>query len=517
MVRLSVEHTGMKLDRIFEIPRYCAFGGFCVLCLWLVSAYLYNAPPVLLLAGSIAVVGIAVLSWWNILWSLCAFIICIPLVSGLCQTGLLPVSPLSFWFACIYLTWLTKKVFFDKKSIRPQSIIGNLIDTLSAVVVISLIMIMLQYPPDYLLYRLWPYPARTQSDPMFSLFAAFILLQGLFLYRIMELEVTGEKTWRRFIPVFYVHVLTILIFYLVQVVYNVPAKFRDALIYSPFSSVHSWGSYVVLLLFVFWGLSRTKGSIRAYGIVVTILFSCLIFLSSSVSTVAALLITGCIFVARKFGARWFMAFSGVILAGLLLINLYPSILEKSDNYLIERYAKRLIVKTVINPGSPLYGRYMSADQTFGILREYPLTGSGIGTFYRISRYYHYSDKPYPRRIENAHNYYLQFTADLGIPALLLFLSIIFCVYRAGVRAIPRYGEYEGFTTGLLFGLSAYLITMLTDHPLILSEQQFLFWFVIAMISINYQLADSAEVKKGTGYFFICEEGISAEVRERFGE
>ncbi|MBE9574845.1 MAG: hypothetical protein IMF20_06920, partial [Proteobacteria bacterium] len=60
--------------------------------------------------------------------------------------------------------------------------------------------------------------------------------------------------------------------------------------------------------------------------------------------------------------------------------------------------------------------------------------------------------------------------------------IIFCVYSAGVRAIPRYGEYDGFITGLLIGLSAYLITMLTGHPLLLPNQQFLFWFVIATMT-----------------------------------
>ncbi len=104
---------------------------------------------------------------------------------------------------CLYISSLDyKRIFFDKKSIRSPSIIGNLIDTLSAVVVISLIMIILQYPLDYVGYRMLSYVRMRQDDPMFCMFAAFILLQGLFLYRIMELEVQGKTILEWAIPVF---------------------------------------------------------------------------------------------------------------------------------------------------------------------------------------------------------------------------------------------------------------------------------------------------------------------------
>lgn len=481
-MKCFVKNSCDKFDNILEILRYCIFIAFLILCLWLIFVYFRHAPPILLIPGILAMAGVVVLSWWKILWGLGCFIVCIPLVSGLHVTGVFPVQLASFWFAGIYLSWFVRRVFWHKKAIASQAWIGNLIDILSAIVLLSFVVTIFQYPLDYVGYRMLFYGRIRQDDPMFCMFAAFILLQGLFLYRIMELEVHGKKILEWAIPVFYMHAVTIIFFSLLQVIFNVPAKYKKAMLFSPFSDVHSLGSYVVLLFFLFLGLSFVKGKIHKLRALFAGLFFCLILLSTSASTVAALVITGSIFVACKFGARWFMAFSGVILAGLLLINLYPSILEKSDNLLIQRYAKRLIVKTVINPGSPLAGRYMSADQALGIIREYPLTGSGIGTFYRISRYYHYSDTPHPGRIENAHNYYLQFTAELGIPALLLFLSIIFCVYSAGVRAISRYGEYDGFITGLLLGLSAYLITMLTGHPLLLSNQQFLFWFVIATMT-----------------------------------
>lgn len=65
----------------------------------------------------------------------------------------------------------------------------------------------------------------------------------------------------------------------------------------------------------------------------------------------------------------------------------------------------------------------------------------------------------------------------------MFLGILFYAYSAGFDVLRERGESKYLVKGLLFGLSAYLITMLTIHPLLLSNQQFLFWFVIAVISI----------------------------------
>lgn len=494
VVQFSFKDSNSTLNRIFDMVRAFAFCGFYVLCLWLVSAYLYNTTGVSLPAGVAVFIGIAAVTWWNPLWSLFIFIACVPLVNGLFQLGLFPVCFLSFWFAAIYLTWITKRFLYLRQSKPSHSPLGNLIDMLSAVVLFSLITIMLQYPPDYLSNSLWSsYPVMRQTDPMFGPFAAFILLQGLFLYRIMESEITNRKAWNRFVSVFFVHVFIVLVFYLIQAAFNLPVKHKGLILFSPFDDVHSWGSYIVLLLFVFWGISGTGVPFRRmYAVTVSVLFTFLIFLSSSIATIGSLLIVGSMFVFCRYGTRKFLVFFGAICTCLVVLNLFPSLIEKSDHYVIERYARRLLVKNVIHERSPLLGRYMSADQALGILQEYPVTGSGIGTFRRISPYYHYSDTPHPQRLENAHNYYLQFAADLGIPALIVFLSIIFCTLRAGFYQLVQDDGFRNFRRGLLFGFGAYLITMLTGHPLLLSPQQLLFWFVAAMLSVHYQVADNTE-------------------------
>ena len=142
-------------------------------------------------------------------------------------------------------------------------------------------------------------------------------------------------------------------------------------------------------------------------------------------------------------------------------------------------------------------RIFVCKRALHIIRTYPITGSGVGTFYRISPFYDEETCPYkkwPEGRENAHNYYAQFCADLGIPAFLLFLGVIVGAYRKGFRRLSLYEEsgLKNLLKGLMFGLSAYLITMVGGHPLVLSSQQFLFWFAIAVISINYQSVTSAK-------------------------
>jgi O-antigen ligase len=140
----------------------------------------------------------------------------------------------------------------------------------------------------------------------------------------------------------------------------------------------------------------------------------------------------------------------------------------------------------------LSSRFLLWDRAVGMMKEFPMTGAGIGTYYRVSPQYHDKEvKKWSSREgwqQNTHNYYLQLGAELGIPALLIFLVILFYAYRTGVMVYRQKQESCYIIRGLLFGLTAYLITMVTSHPLLLSNQQFLFWFLIWVLSMpkNFQ-------------------------------
>jgi len=122
-----------------------------------------------------------------------------------------------------------------------------------------------------------------------------------------------------------------------------------------------------------------------------------------------------------------------------------------------------------------------------MVKQHPFTGTGIGTYFIVSN--QYQDKTYKKYRffkENAHNYYLQIASELGVFALLLWLLIIFISFKRGLRYLS-FGtdtKEQNFVSGLLFGLAAYLLTMLTGHPLLLVSQQLFFWFYVAILAIS---------------------------------
>lgn len=255
---------------------------------------------------------------------------------------------------------------------------------------------------------------------------------------------------------------------------------------------------MVLLFFVFLVLTFDEEKLRSKiinGCFAGVLLA-LVVLSWSRTAWLSCLIVFSIFVYTKLNVRnrILLILSALVL--FLFINMNPSILKKySNNPYASRFSRAVIIKSYekdINVES----RVFLCKRALDIIQTYPITGSGVGTFYRISPVYGERDPRWGwlEEQENAHNYYAQFCADLGVPAFLLFLGIIVGAYRKGFRGLSLYEEsgLKNLLKGLMFGLSAYLITMIGGHPLLLSSQQFLFWFAIAVISINYQLANSAE-------------------------
>ena len=331
-----------------------------------------------------------------------------------------------------------------------------------------------------------------QNDILYGIDGSYVLLQGLCFFRILELEIDSEAFLRRVYQVLFVQTGVIICFSMLQLFAKIPVMAKKGgMVCSPFDDVHSYASYVVFLFFVMVSLSLGNGKKTSVAVAVGIVLLALLFLSTSFAALGATVIVGCVYAATqfRFGKLAVVGFCILVFGILTYIHMHPTLLDDSEGTLAKRYAKGLTVDRLVKK---LGGRFSSADQAFGIIHEYPITGRGVGTFYRVSRNYHFSDTPHPRRIENAHNYYLQFCADLGIPALLIFLGIFWYTFKDGLGVLRAGGDEAGLVRGLLFGLSAYLLTMLTGHPLLLSNQSFLFWFVIGVINI----AAIAKERKG---------------------
>lgn len=105
----------------------------------------------------------------------------------------------------------------------------------------------------------------------------------------------------------------------------------------------------------------------------------------------------------------------------------------------------------------------------------PIFGIGVGQFYVLS-----NDYAGPmlatlwRPHENAHNYFVQVLAELGIPGLLLFLAVLGFALREGstpgALRIP----------GLVLGLVTFLLTCVPGHPLVVPEAAYPFWLGLGL-------------------------------------
>ena len=167
----------------------------------------------------------------------------------------------------------------------------------------------------------------------------------------------------------------------------------------------------------------------------------------------------------------------VFLIGSVFIN-YTS-LEFTNSYL-NRFFQLLTLQQ-------LDERLSLWKRAFNIILDFPITGSGIGTFYRYSVLYQDWDTSILRNVqENAHGYFFQFAADLGLPALIILFSIFFYSFKIGFWVISRDQENGPLVKGILFGTLAYLVACLAGHPLILPHQQLLFWFLLALLVVPYR-------------------------------
>jgi O-antigen ligase len=122
-------------------------------------------------------------------------------------------------------------------------------------------------------------------------------------------------------------------------------------------------------------------------------------------------------------------------------------------------------------------RIPAAKIAVSIIRAHPLLGVGVRHYNSAARLYN----PILRemRVKIVHNAYLQMAAEMGIPALLVFLWLIGAVFRQGLRNLKSRDIFlMSVSIGLLAGLSALWAHWLVDHAWIGRES--LMWVLIGL-------------------------------------
>jgi O-antigen ligase len=130
----------------------------------------------------------------------------------------------------------------------------------------------------------------------------------------------------------------------------------------------------------------------------------------------------------------------------------------------------------------IQGRLIVNRNTLEMIKDYPILGSGPGTFNIL--YPKYRD-PRLRTFMNAtHNDYLQYAEEMGLFGIGSFILLLVLFFKKNLSLIKNLPDkyLQGLTIGFLVSVSAIAIHGLIDFNLQIPANALLFWIILALSS-----------------------------------
>ncbi len=149
------------------------------------------------------------------------------------------------------------------------------------------------------------------------------------------------------------------------------------------------------------------------------------------------------------------------------------------------------VQTGTSSYESLNNRYDAWHIALDMTKKRPLTGWGLQTFPVVEQ------KVYGRKADtllHAHNLYLTYMAETGIPTALVLISFYFWTLIQGIRTTFKMpsGIERWQLIGLLTALSAYLLFGISDVPFYDARINALIWVWMALIWRYSQLNENTK-------------------------
>lgn len=141
-------------------------------------------------------------------------------------------------------------------------------------------------------------------------------------------------------------------------------------------------------------------------------------------------------------------------------------------------------------------RVMNWKDSLGIVKKYPLFGTGLGTYEYV--YPKYKTIRSPERWEHAHNDYIEGAVELGLPGVAVGIYIIVSFYVLMFRSLRKRKSLVPRLLGIggMAGISGILIHSFTDFNLHIGANG-LFFAVLFGFSIAASHMKMTEEGKGT--------------------
>ncbi|NLL62109.1 MAG: tetratricopeptide repeat protein [Candidatus Atribacteria bacterium] len=181
-----------------------------------------------------------------------------------------------------------------------------------------------------------------------------------------------------------------------------------------------------------------------------------------------------------------------------------------ENTPIGKLKQRITIES-LSSGSSILRRVAIWKSTWMMIKDYPLFGSGLGTYgYNTLKYQAQffaqrdNREIYPHGYAvQAHNEYLQMWSEIGIIGLLLFLSILFIYCRNILINLPSISESgKSIVISLMGGIMAVLLDAIFGFPLQLAASSSLFWMFIGLTNAQIIVSQELNDKHGNESAFI---------------
>jgi putative inorganic carbon (HCO3(-)) transporter len=212
--------------------------------------------------------------------------------------------------------------------------------------------------------------------------------------------------------------------------------------------------------------------------------------SKIIFSALVILFGGCLVLTYSRGA-WISLLAIIGMYGVLcnrkifwLLLLLPIIALFAHDALLER------LMSIMNPtdtSSTL--RLALWESTIAMIMDKPFFGIGWGAYWMVYPDYDFFINNPNTKIFHAHNMYLNIAAEIGIPGLITFLSMMYGHARLALSSIRGMAQHwsSGVMLGIVGAICGLIVNGFTDYVLFNIQLSMLFWLLNALIVVVWQL------------------------------
>jgi len=142
--------------------------------------------------------------------------------------------------------------------------------------------------------------------------------------------------------------------------------------------------------------------------------------------------------------------------------------------------ERILTLTERAPESNLHSRMMVWGGAVRMIEKHPVLGTGPGTF--AFAYTEFQPPGLDKHYTMAHNDYLHFVSEVGLPLIAIIIWMILSLYRKGFRKLKNPSRLvRGITLGAMSGITAILVHSIGDFNLHIPANAILFTIFAAIV------------------------------------